>query len=453
MRRGRSTLLLLLVALGLGAYIYFVESKREPTGDALPKKDKVFAIESGKLEEIRVQTAAGESTTVRRSGADWQIVEPETLEADSGEIGSLVSTIETLELQRVIDENPASASTFGLEPARFSVAFKTEGDATTRRLQVGNRTPTGADLYARVEGQSRVFLISAYVEDSLNKSMFTLRDKTVLKFVRDDVDSLTVQPATGPTLAFARKESAWRFTKPMDAKADFGGVDGIVSRLSTVRMKSVVAADGTAELNKYGLDKPQATAIVGSGSAQATLAIGAKADDASLYARDLSRPLVFTVESTLLDDLGKNPDDLRIKDLFEFRSFSAVGIDIALGQASHTFGKEKPAGADQASAPDVWKQMKPEARDVDQTKMTDLLTSLSNLRAMSFAERALTTGEELTVTARFGDAASPQTETMRFRKSGTTVHALVPGEPGAAVVSAEDFDKALALFKELAGIK
>jgi len=206
-------------------------------------------------------------------------------------------------------------------------------------------------------------------------------------------------------------------------------------------------------LNKYGLDKPQATAIVGSGSAQATLAIGAKADDASLYARDLSRPLVFTVESTLLDDLGKNPDDLRIKDLFEFRSFSAVGIDIALGQASHTFGKEKPAGADQASAPDVWKQMKPEARDVDQTKMTDLLTSLSNLRAMSFAERALTTGEELTVTARFGDAASPQTVTMRFRKAGTTVHALVPGEPGAAVVSAEDFDKALALFKELAGIK
>lgn len=453
MRGGRSFLILLVVALGLGAYIYFVESKREPGDSTLPKKDKVFTIESGKLEEIRVQAAAGESTTVRRSGTDWQIVEPEKVEADSGEVGSLVSTLETLEMQRVIDENPASVSGFGLEPARFSVAFKTEGDATPKRLDVGNRTPTGADLYARVEGQPRVFLISSYVEDSLKKSTFDLRDKTVLAFVREDVDSLTLQPATGPALAFAKKDSTWRFTKPIGAKADFGGVDGIVSRLSTLRMKSVAAADGTADPKKFGLDKPQTTATVGSGSAQATLVIGAKADDTSLYARDLSRPLVFTVESSLLDDLKKNPDDLRIRDLFEFRSFSAVGIDIALGANSHSFGKEKPAGADQASAAEVWKQTKPEAKDVDQTKMTDLLTSLSNLRAASFAEKALATGEDLTVTARFGDAASPQTETMRFRKSGTTVHALVPGEPGAAVVNAEDFDKALALFRELAGIK
>ena len=42
MRGGRSLLVLLVVALGLGAYIYFVESKRDPAGaDA---KEKAFSV-------------------------------------------------------------------------------------------------------------------------------------------------------------------------------------------------------------------------------------------------------------------------------------------------------------------------------------------------------------------------------------------------------------------------
>ena len=38
-----------------------------------------------------------------------------------------------------------------------------------------------------------------------------------------------------------------------------------------------------------------------------------------------------------------------------------------------------------------------------------------------------------------------------FRKSGDVVHAIRDGEPGAAVVSTTDFDRALSLFKELIG--
>ena len=57
----------------------------------------------------------------------------------------------------------------------------------------------------------------------------------------------------------------------------------------------------------------------------------------------------------------------------------------------------------------------------------------------------------MVVTARFGEAASPTEERVVFRKSGDVVHAVREGEPGAAVVSTEDFDRALSLFKELTG--
>jgi len=452
MRGGKSFLILVILALGIGAYAYFVESKREPAGTAA-KKAEVFTLDADKVEEVEIKSASGDVTTLKKNGAKWQITAPETLDVDDSEINGVLSTLRSLEVQRTIDENPKAVAGFGLEPPRITVGFRAAGETGMRRLQLGNKTPTGGDLYARVEGQPKLFLVSSYLEDSLNKNTFALREKSVLKFGRDEVDSLTIEPASGTGMAFAKKGNDWRFTKPVDVKADFSAADGIVGRLAQARMKSVVAADGTKELKKYGLDKPEVVATVGAGSTRASLAIGGKADDTSVYARDLSRPLVFTIEKTLVDDLKRKPEDLRKKDLFEFRSFSATGIDLTVGGQTFTFGKEKAGGKEQSSAVDQWKQQKPAAKDVDQTKFTDLLTTLSNLRADTFADKPLTTGESIDVTVRFGDAASPQTEKVTFRKSGTTVHAIVPGEGGAAVVPTADADKVLALIKEVTGAK
>jgi hypothetical protein len=446
---------LLVVALGLGAYIYFVEMKREPAGVATTSKEKVFTTESSKYEELEIRAASGDVTTLKKVNGLWEIVKPEPVPTDSSEVGSLLSTLDTLEIQRVID-SPSSPADYGLEPARFSVAFKPAGETAMRRLEVGKKTPTGGDLYARVEGQPRVFLISAYLEDSLNKTTFGLRDKTALKFERDGVESLTIEVPGSPALAFAKKGSDWRFTKPYEAKADFAGVDGIVGRLSTARMSAIEAADGTSDLKKYGLDKPQAMVTIGVGSTQARLALGAKKDDTNLYARDLSRPIVFTVEPSLLEELKKKPDDLRKKDVFEFRSYSALSIDLTIGGQTFTFEKQKPAASSDPNAPppaDVWKQTKPAGKDLDQGKVTDFLTTMSNLRAESFADKAFASGTELVLTARFGDEKAPTSETVRFVKSGTAVHAILPGETSGMVVSTSDFDRALGLAKELTGAK
>jgi hypothetical protein len=460
MRGGRSFLILMVVALGLGAYIYFVESKREPAGDTTAaKKEKVFAsIDSSKFEELELHAASGETTTLKKKNGLWEIASPEAVPTDSSEVGGLLSSIESLEIQSVVDANPKSAADFGLEPARFSVAFKAAGAAAPTRLQVGRKTPTGGDLYARVEGQPRVFLISGYLEDSLNKTPFKLRDKTILKFERDGADALTIEKPDSPALVFAKKGSDWRFTKPYDAKADFNLVDGIVGKLYQARMTAIEAADGTKDLKKYGLDKPQATATIGAGSARATLAIGSAKPDGGLYARDLSRPMVFAVEASLLDELKKSPDDLRKKDLFEFRSFSAKSVEVTFGGQTYVFEKQaaptpKPDAKEAAPATpaDVWKQTKPVAKDLDQTKFTDLLTTVSNLRAEKFAEKANAGGEEMLFTAKFGD--TPATEQMRFRKAAGVVHAIRAGDSGAAVVSTTDYDRAISILKELAGIK
>jgi hypothetical protein len=458
MRRGRSFLILVVVALGLGAYIYFVESKREPSDTtASAKKDKVFATDSSKYEEIEIKAASGETTTLKKVNGLWEIVKPEPLPTDSSEVGSLLSTLDSLEVQRVVVENPPSAAEYGLDPARIAIGFRVAGENAPRKLLVGSKTPTGGDLYARVEGQPRIFLISAYQEDSLNKTPFGLRDKTALKFERDAADTVTIEVQGSPTVSFLKKGTDWRFSKPWDAKADFGTVDGLVGKLFMAKMASIEAAEGTADLKKYGLDKPQAVVTLGAGSTQGRLALGSKKEEGKLYARDLSRPMVFTIDATLLDDLKKKPEDLRKKEVFEFRAFSATSVSLTVGGKALTFDKQKapaPKDANTPPGPDVWKQTKPEAKDADQGKLTDVLTTLSNLRAEKFADKPFTSGEELAVSVKFGDdPAGQKTEDVRFVKSGGVVHAILPGEGGALVVSTAEFDKALAVAKELAGIK
>ena len=78
MRGGRSFVILLAVAVSLGAYIYFVESKRDVSGTPA-KKDKLFTgVESGKIEEIEVHASSGDVTRVKKTGDKWQIEGPGT---------------------------------------------------------------------------------------------------------------------------------------------------------------------------------------------------------------------------------------------------------------------------------------------------------------------------------------------------------------------------------------
>jgi hypothetical protein len=455
MRSARSLLVLIVLALGLGAYIYFVESERDLT-DPETRKEKVFAVETGKIEELEIRSMDGEVTRLRKTGDDWQIVAPVTAPADEYAVSSIVSAMESLDMQRALDDNPSSVAQFGLEPVRMSVAFKVAGDDATRRLNVGTKTPTGSDLYARVEGQPRLFLIAGHLEDTLNRSTFDLRDKTVLTFDRNAVDSIRIAPSGAAAVALARNGADWRLTAPVATRAESGAIDTLLNRASQGTFKAVIAGEGeppsAAELRKFGLDRPQLVLELGAGSTRATLAIGNKIDDTSVYARDLSKPLVVSVDASLVTDLNKTADDLRVKDLFAFQPYSASSLEIMRAGTTVAFEKSKPAGGDAAAA-DVWKQTRPDARDVNQTGMTDLLNTLSSLRAERFVPQPAAGGEEIVIVARSGDAAKPVDERVTLRRAGDTFHAIRQNESGAAVVPSGDVDKAINQLKELTGAK
>ena len=60
--RGIRFLILLVICAGLGGWIYFVESKRDPADTNA--KDKVFTAESDKIDELVVKSESGDKTKI-----------------------------------------------------------------------------------------------------------------------------------------------------------------------------------------------------------------------------------------------------------------------------------------------------------------------------------------------------------------------------------------------------
>jgi hypothetical protein len=428
MGRFVSTAALVAVLAGLVGYIYYLDGAPAETESA---KEKPFsAIKADDIEELQI-SAGGDATRLKKSGTTWAIVEPVQADADGGELSSLTSSLGSLEIGRVVDEKPADLKAFGLEPARVTVRFKVKGQAAERQLLLGDKTATGGDLYAKLPESPRVFLVPSFLESSFNKTTFALRDKAVLKVDRQKADGLELT-AGSTQLAFAKSGENWSIVKPIAARADYAAVEAAIERLSSVQMQGL-ADDQSAPLKQFGLDAPTATMTIKTGSSSATLALG-KTENAVVFAKDASRPLVFTVAPTLRSDVVKELADFRRKDLFDFRSFTANRVEFTRAGASQAFERSKDK-----DGKELWKDAA--GKTLDSAKVEDLLAKVSGLRAASFETAAHPSlkAPVLAVTATFDKGK----DTVTFGRAGMDVYASRPDEPGSAKLEAAPLDEAL----------
>jgi hypothetical protein len=426
----RSTIVLLVVLAGLGGYIYFVDANRDPA--ALDAKPKAFVdVSSDDIEELALRSDGGETSRVRRVGERWQLVEPTSADADDGVVSTVTTNLASLEIQRVVDEQPTDLSQYGLDPARLDVAFRLEGEEDFVRLLVGEQTPTGGDLFARRPDETRVFLISSFLDSIFNKTPFDLRDKAVLKFERDTADAVELA-GNSTRLQFAKEGATWRIVEPIAARADYAAVESLITSLSSTHMQRIVVPE-TGDPRAYGLDQPAMTATVSGGDSTATLLIGNQ-DATGRFAQDTGRPEVFAVDESLLADLSKGVSDYRRKDIFDARTFTATRVDTRRGDETLTLER---AGTDSDA---VWRDAS--GQEVDDTVVDSLLMALSSLRAEGFEETPGTAPAPpaLTVTVAFD---SDHTETVTFVRSASDVFAARSDEPGTARIDVTLFDEAL----------
>jgi hypothetical protein len=446
MRGIKSTLALIVVLAGLGAYIYFVASKSEDTST---KQEKLFpSVVSDNIEELTVKNDAGEVTTLKKADGKWTMSAPFQTRASDMDASGIANGLAGLEVTRVVDENPADVKDYGLDKPSVEVSFKSNGGKPGGKLIIGGKTATGGSLYARKDDEKRVVLIGEFNQPTFNKSAFDLRDKAIVTFDRSKVDGLdVVLPTSGFELA--KKDTDWSMVKPIAARADGSAADGLVTSVESLQMKSVVGPSATpAEMARYGFDKPAAIVNLHRGAERTSIVVGGPAGEDTVYVKDATRPDIFTIQKTAADDLAKKADDYRRKELFDMRAFTATRIEITRDGKTVAWDKVKGTGE---NATDTWKRVSPTANEPDKEKFQTFVAQLADIRAMSFVDSKTRTGLDspaATIVVKFDDGKKE--DRVLVARSGADAFASRPDDPGVAKIDPTKLDDALKSIDEFA---
>jgi hypothetical protein len=249
-------------------------------------------------------------------------------------------------------------------------------------LAIGDKTPDSSSVYARAGASPAVFTIPAYIEGSLVKKPFDLRDRSVLHVRRDEV--ITID-AAGPEGAYTLAKDAkgeWGFTRPLKTRAGRWSVDALVGILEGLRMEAV-AAEAVDDPKAYGLAPPGRTVTLGlAGGGTRTLEVGSSPSEGRHHVRVAGSPLVAIVPGALVDDLAKGMGELRAKRLLEVATHEVEGFDVEEGGAKKTYARTTTKD-DQGADTHTWKR---DGAEVSTDKVQDALFAVGGIEVVEFVD-------------------------------------------------------------------
>jgi len=388
------TLLAAVVAAGLFGYIYFVETRKDPPaangGEDARKREKVFTgLDRMKVTSLSLKKAGGEMIHAEKTGENWALVSPFETAADEAAIGTILEALQNLETEDVVDENVTDFRAFGLSEPKVSVSVVAEGAAKPFEVELGDSVPASFGLFARVPGKPRVFTVSSTLENTLVKSAFDLRDRSLLRAKKDDIQWLEAVDKGKVAFRLGRGvEGAdeWKIEKPLATRAARWTVDSFLGLIENLRMETIVTESATArDLADHGLGPAARKVVLGlPGDRTTILEIGRKMDDSKYYARDAATNLVATIPTALIDDLEKGLKNLRAGRLLDVAAYEVTGFDVVTPKGIRTFTKATTKGKDGVETV-LWKSKAP-VKDATQEKASDALFAVGGLEAFGFVD-------------------------------------------------------------------
>jgi len=385
-----------LLALGLGLYAYFgvlrKDQKAAADKEAQAKLVTPVSQSDGGVTLIRydrlVLMAHAETTELARlPDASWVIIRPARARADPHVAEDLISTLQSLRLTRILDEQPTDEDLqrYALKPPRLSLTATAEG-APALSLAVGLENTFDGSVYVQRGGDGRVYAVEGFVGTSLDKGTDDLLAKDVLG--PRDLGLLGVSlKSQRHTWAAAREpEKPWAFSTPKGLLADGAAISQWVSRLAQQKAVKFLV-DSPAERKRTGVEKPtvEATFRRSEENVRVRLAAGPlEADPAYVLREDSFGATLAEVPRTALAALDVPAAELRDRRVLSFDP-SAVERIRFLPEASGLAFVVQRAHLDAGTGP-RWLLMSRTPQSASAAKVGALLAALSGLRWQSVDE-------------------------------------------------------------------
>ncbi|MFW6122747.1 MAG: DUF4340 domain-containing protein [Thermodesulfobacteriota bacterium] len=255
---------------------------------------KLFRVQEADITAITLQRQ-GEEIRLVKEGQDWRLEQPVKGQADQVTLNSLASTL--ARLRRTRDLGPEKdLKPFGLEEPALKVSFTVKDKSHT--LSVGQNIPGGEGYYARRDQDPGVLVIPASSQESLDRRLSDLRNRSLFNFAVDQVRALRVKtPQTQVTLE--KKGGQWRLVGRENFEVDPERLERLLRFVSLARVKQFFA-DAPQDLSRYGLAAPGVEITVVTDKGEQRLWLGAREKNQVFARRGEVGPVVL-MEDLILD--------------------------------------------------------------------------------------------------------------------------------------------------------
>ena len=315
---------MLVVLLGLGAYVYFIEL---PKAQQEAEKPTVLTFEKEAVDTLTLTYPEREIRLQQTAAGEWDITAPIQAKADDTAVNNMLITIVDEEVTRSLTpEEPVNLALYGLAQPPVVLRIALQDGTTLPKVSIGKDTPVGFSAYVQKEGDPQLHLTRQAFRLGLTKEVKELRDKTVLPFERDSVTRIALNTAE-TSIVLGKTDDGWAFENRASHAVDTTAVHTYLSTLEGLRAEDFVEQP-LLDLSAFGLDPAQLTVSLHLGEdAKRTLSVGGeKSVEAgnTSHSRESGNPgqrylkrddgeTLYLVRTGLLKDLSKSVTDFRDK--------------------------------------------------------------------------------------------------------------------------------------------
>jgi len=346
----KKTLIVILAVAVLWAFWHFYEVKGAAgrQDKASQAKRVLLGFDKDGQALIECRQAGQPDLRLRKTGEGWFLEAPIAAKADKSQLDLMLSQVQSLEREEVVDEKPAAGSLaqYGLQPPAASITF-TSVSGKAQTLLFGSLNPMGQSVYCQVSGSPQILLAQQFSQRGIIRSADQLRDKAVWSL---DTAKVVKVRSSFKDWAFTlekAQDGQWKATlpgaKPVPAMAS--KVSDVLAQLNNLQVRDFVA-EPVKSLARYGLASPKEQVQVWEqGSPAPKVLLHGKPDAHTPSVDDFlvqGRSLVFTLEKYSFTTLGSLAKQLEDKSAFKLRPFDVAKVQVeAMGS---TYTAEKKSG-------------------------------------------------------------------------------------------------------------
>ncbi|MCJ8282613.1 MAG: DUF4340 domain-containing protein, partial [Rivularia sp. ALOHA_DT_140] len=218
MKLQRTTLVLVVLAILLGGFVYFYEFQWKSQQEQVKKKQQqLFSFKEDDVKALRITTSS-KTINLERSPESgktkWLMKSPDKVPANDGTVAYLLNLLETEKSERTLNASTSKLVEFGLKQPQATIDI-TLNNQKNHKFILGNPNFDNRFIYAqnsfatKPDGNVEVVLVSKKFENAIKRSL------SEWKSVENKQKSPSPTPTTTPNNSTAAATPTIPTNKPI----------------------------------------------------------------------------------------------------------------------------------------------------------------------------------------------------------------------------------------------